>query len=206
MYVCVFVEGGAGETEQALQSRVQQLEKDLFFYKSSSRQLKKKLKELLNDSLQPSQPDPQPSHTHPTQTATQNHQTYAKTHTNRTHTQMHTQAQNKQTDTQTNTQQTHPHQNPYPSSSSDLQTHKRTLTHTQIHTHSMSQGRERGGEGHSAQQLDLKPVCLSRRELRQISPADLQLPGSTTRGRHSVVRTSTESILEDSIEISRNTD
>ncbi|KAG8011961.1 Kinesin-like protein KIF27, partial [Nibea albiflora] len=38
-------EGGSGEAQQAVQDRLQHLEKELFFYKSSSRQLKKKLKE-----------------------------------------------------------------------------------------------------------------------------------------------------------------
>uniref|UniRef100_A0A087YLQ9 Kinesin family member 27 n=1 Tax=Poecilia formosa TaxID=48698 RepID=A0A087YLQ9_POEFO len=45
-----YLEGMSGEAQQAIQDRVQHLEKELFFYKSSSRQLKKKLKELLSDA------------------------------------------------------------------------------------------------------------------------------------------------------------
>ncbi|CAG5923708.1 unnamed protein product [Menidia menidia] len=45
-------EGASGETQQAAPDRLQTLEKELFFYKSSTRQLKKKLRELLSDALQ----------------------------------------------------------------------------------------------------------------------------------------------------------
>ncbi|KAM9360677.1 kinesin-like protein KIF27 [Symphorus nematophorus] len=53
-------EGGSGEAQQAIQEKLQHLEKELFFYKSSSRQLKKKLRERLSDT--PHSAD-QPSHT-----------------------------------------------------------------------------------------------------------------------------------------------
>ncbi|KAM3867472.1 kinesin-like protein KIF27 [Diretmus argenteus] len=46
-------ETGSGETEQAVQARLQELEKDLLFYKSSSRQLKKKVKELVLRQISP---------------------------------------------------------------------------------------------------------------------------------------------------------
>lgn len=39
------------ETLKTYETKVQQLEKDLFFYKKTSRELKKKLKELIGDSI-----------------------------------------------------------------------------------------------------------------------------------------------------------
>ncbi|KAL0979695.1 hypothetical protein UPYG_G00188350 [Umbra pygmaea] len=44
-------EGGSGEDQMAVQAKLLQLERDLFFYKSSSRELKKKLRELVTDSF-----------------------------------------------------------------------------------------------------------------------------------------------------------
>ncbi|MED6239464.1 hypothetical protein ATANTOWER_006741 [Ataeniobius toweri] len=43
-------EGVSGEAQQQIQDRIQHLEKELFFYRSSSRQLKKKLKDVLSDT------------------------------------------------------------------------------------------------------------------------------------------------------------
>ncbi|XP_078141390.1 kinesin-like protein KIF27 [Centroberyx gerrardi] len=209
-------EGGSGETEQAVQARLQQLEKELFFYKSSSRQLKKKLKDL--------QPAAHPSHTqthnmpiyakaNDRQTHTEQVQT--KTHIDKTYTKLHTEQIHKKTNNdqaktsqiQTHTER-HAHQNSCASSSSDLQIHKLTKmpAYAQIHTHTQSQGGNGGGVGPSGEGLEMTPIRLSRRELRQISPADLQVSGSATRRRHSVVEASTESVLEDSIEMARNTD
>uniref|UniRef100_A0A4W5M6W8 Uncharacterized protein n=1 Tax=Hucho hucho TaxID=62062 RepID=A0A4W5M6W8_9TELE len=50
-------EGGSGDSDQAVHARLQQLERDLFFYKSSSRELKRKLQELVTDTLRPQAPD-----------------------------------------------------------------------------------------------------------------------------------------------------
>ncbi|KAK2837177.1 hypothetical protein Q5P01_014389 [Channa striata] len=45
-------EGATGDAHKVLNERLQYLEKELFFYKSSSRQLKKKLKDILTGALQ----------------------------------------------------------------------------------------------------------------------------------------------------------
>ncbi|XP_070760957.1 kinesin-like protein KIF27 [Enoplosus armatus] len=206
-------EGGSGEAQQAFQDRLQHLEKELFFYKSSSRQLKKKLKELLGDALHPVD---QPSHTqqhrqthnmqihgsaNEPQTHTEEAQT--RTHIATTYTKIHTEQTDKKTQSDSHMKT---HQTPRLSSSSDLQTRRKTKMpeSNQIHTQS-----QRGSErvaGHSGESLEMTSVRLCRRELRQISPADLRVCGSATMRRQSVVDTSTESILEDSIEVTRNTD
>lgn len=213
--VCVCLEGGSGEAQQAIQDRLQHLEKELFFYKSSSRQLKKKLKELLGDALHPVD---QPSHTqehrqthnmqihasaNEPQTRTEEVQTG--THITTTYTKIHAEQTDRKTQKDSHMRR-HAHQTPCPSSSSDLQTRKNTKVPEDNQIHTQSQGRSERGAGHSGESLEVTPVRLCRRELRQISPADLQVCGSATRRHQSVVDTSSESILEDSIEVSRNTD
>ncbi|XP_038853135.1 kinesin-like protein KIF27 [Salvelinus namaycush] len=117
-----------GNSGQAVQARLQQLERDLFFYKSSSRELKRKLRELVTKSLPPQVPD--------------------------------------------------------------LQT----------------QGRKGASDGAGdsprlqTPRVELAPVRLSRRELRQLSPSDPR----STRVR-STMRASRGSFQEDSIEVPRNT-
>ncbi|XP_073322702.1 kinesin-like protein KIF27 [Pagrus major] len=194
-------EGGSEDAQQALQNRLQQLEKELFFYKSSSRQLKKKLKQCLSEALHPvDQPSHAQRHKH-----TQNMQIQASANEPETHTEevqkstpivtTYTKIHAEQTDKKT-------HSDSHP----NLQTHKKKdmPEFNQMHTQSQ-EGSERGA-GHSWESLEVTPVRLCRRELRQISPADLQVCVSATRRRQTVVDTSTESILEDSIEVTRNTD
>ncbi|XP_071014801.1 kinesin-like protein KIF27 [Oncorhynchus clarkii lewisi] len=121
-------EGGSGNSGQAVQARLQQLERDLFFYKNSSRELKRKLRELVTKSLPPQ--------------------------------------------------------------ALDLQTQGRK---------GASDG---AGDSPSLQtpRVELAPVRLSRRELRQLSPSDPR----STRVR-STMRASRGSFQEDSIEVPRNT-
>ncbi|XP_029018412.1 kinesin-like protein KIF27 isoform X2 [Betta splendens] len=205
------LQGGTGEVQQAIQDKVQHLEKELFFYRSSSRQLKKKLKELLSGSLQP---DLQRSHTqdtrqsHDTQIygSADNSQTYTEevqtsTHITPTYTKIHA----KHPDQNNHSNMKQAHQLPCPSSSSELQVFRQTNMpeHKQTHIKSQSSEREAGRYGQS---MEMTPVRLCRRDLRQISPRDLQISGSATRRRQSAVSTSTETILEDSIEVPRNTD
>ncbi|XP_029916643.1 kinesin-like protein KIF27 isoform X2 [Myripristis murdjan] len=219
-------EGGSGETEQAIHERIHQLEKELFFYKSSTRQLKKKLKELLSDSLQSgAQPSHTQTQTHPSSTETHNIQIYSKptdcqthteqiqtkAHTEKTYNKLHTEQIHKKTHTdqaktsqiQTPTER-HVHQNSCASYSFNLQTQKKAKVSAFTHPHSHQQSQE-GGLGHSGDGSEMTPVRLSRRELRQIHPAELQVCGSATRRRNSVLDTSTETLLEDSIEMSRST-
>ncbi|CAB1321611.1 unnamed protein product [Coregonus sp. 'balchen'] len=120
-------EGGLGDSDQAVQARLQQLERDLFFYKSSSRELKRKLRELVTDSLPPQAPDLQGS----------------------------------------------------------------------------KEASDGAGDSPSLQtpRVELAPVRLSCRELRQSSPSDF----CSTRG-HSALKASRGSFQEDSIEVPRNTD
>ncbi|XP_029296595.1 LOW QUALITY PROTEIN: kinesin-like protein KIF27 [Cottoperca gobio] len=208
-------EGGSGEAQQAIEGRLQHLEKELFFYKSSSRQLKKKLKELLSDSLHPIE---QPSNTEE-QRQKHNVQLHAsanepqlnpeevqtRTHIATTYTKINTEQTDKNTHNVSHMKR-HEHQTPCPSSSSDLQASKITKMPEYNQAHTQSQLRSERGGAHSGESLEMTPVRMCRRELRQISPADLQVCSSATRRRQSVVDNSTESILEDSIEMSRNTD
>nr|XP_040051469.1 kinesin-like protein KIF27 isoform X2 [Gasterosteus aculeatus aculeatus] len=194
-------DGGSEESQQPIKDRLQHLEKELFFYKSSSRQLKKKLKEIIGDSLHPVA---LPSHTlehghlrgvQSNQSAkeprTYSDEAHGRTQVGTTHTKMHAEHNPHL--------KKHAHQT---SSSSDLQARKTTkmLQYDQVHTQSL------GRRGHSGDILEMTPGRLSRRELRQISSADLHVCSSATRGRQSVVETSTDSMLEDSIEVPRNTD
>ncbi|XP_062274108.1 kinesin-like protein KIF27 [Scomber scombrus] len=210
-------EGVSGDAKQAVQDGQQNLEKELFFYKSSSRLLKKKLKELLGDALHPAE---QPSHTqehkqtHSTQIHTstnkpqiKNEEIQTRTHIATTNTKINAEQRDKKTHNDAHMER-RAHQILCPSSSSDLQAHNKTkmTTHTHIHTLAQSQGKNERGAGQSGESLEMTPVCLSRKKLRQVSPANLQVCGSVTRRRQSVVDTSTESILEDSIEVPRNTD
>ncbi|CAL8237143.1 unnamed protein product [Boreogadus saida] len=184
-------EGGSGEAERAVRARLQQLERELFFYKCSSRQLKKKLKELLCDPQQtPQEPSAQPVFPHEdpqrkyAQKNTKTPSRPSKSNAHSTGTQAPTQAQTGELQNEA-----------FSSSTFNLQTYKTTQNEpSYIQTH--AQGPV--GEG-----PEIATVRVSRRELREIPPSDLQVPRSATRGRHSVVKTSTESILEDSIELSR---
>ncbi|KAK9522843.1 hypothetical protein VZT92_019284 [Zoarces viviparus] len=201
-------EGGSGEAQQASEDRLQHLEKELFFYKSSSRQLKKKLKEIVSDSLYPVD---QPSHR---QEHRQNHdvqihasakepqmhkrEVQRRTHIATTHTKMHAEHDSHM--------KKHAPQTSCPSWSSDLQAQKTTKMPEYNQAHTQSQGRSERRAGHSGDSLVMTPVRVRRKELRQISPSDLQVCSSATRRRQSVVETSTESILEDSLEVPRNTD
>ncbi|XP_067467908.1 kinesin-like protein KIF27 [Thunnus thynnus] len=210
-------DSSSGDAQHAIQDRLQNLEKDLFFYKSSSRLLKKKLKELLGNAVHPAD---QPSHTkehtqtHSTQIHTstnkpqmQNEEVQTRTHIETTYTKIHAEKKDKKTHNDAHVER-RAHQTLCPSSSSDLQVHNKTKTpaYTQIHTLTQSQGKNEREAGQCGESLEMTPVRLCRRELRQISPANLQVCGSVTRRRQSVVDTSTESILEDSIELARNTD
>lgn len=206
--VCVCLEGGSGEAQQALEERLQHLEKELFFYKSSSRQLKKKLKDLVSDALHPVD---QHSHTQENRHK-HNVQLHASANKPQTHTEelqtgthiatTYTKIQAEQTDKKAHIisqMRRHADQTPSNSSSSDLQACRTTKMSDYNHTHTQG-GSDRG------ESSQMTPVRVCRRELRQISPADLQVCSSATRRRQSAVETSTESMLEDSIEVPRNTD
>lgn len=76
------LEGGSEDSQQAIQDRVQHLEKELFFYKSSSRELKKKLRQCLSEALhRVDQPSHAQKHKHP-----QNMQIQASSHEPEKHT------------------------------------------------------------------------------------------------------------------------
>ena len=209
MYICVCLEGGSGEAQQAIQERLQHLEKELFFYKSSSRQLKKKLRECLSDTAhavaQPlhtqkhSQIHCMQTHASANEPQTNTEEVQTSTHIATTYTKIHAEQPDKKTHSR------HAHQ-PRPSSSSDLHTHNKTEVSEYNQIHTQSQGRSERGADHSGESLEMTPVRLCRRELKQISAADLQVYGSATRRCQSIVDTSTESILVDSIEVPRNTD
>ncbi|KAF3695718.1 Kinesin-like protein KIF27 [Channa argus] len=211
-------EGATEEAHQAISERLQHLEKELFFYKSSSRQLKKKLKDVLSalhpdgvlvgvghqdDQPAQTQNDRQPqnmqiqtrankphTHTEEVQTGTHIVTTYAKIHA-------------EQADQKNYSNIKKLHQTPSPS---ELQLQKKPtmLEHKKTHTHSQ-EGSERE-TGHCKESLEMTPVRLYRRELRQITPADLQVSGSAKRRRQSVfnksvVNTSTASVPDDSKEV-----
>lgn len=192
----MFAEIVSGEDQQVVQERLQHLEKELFFYKSSSRQLKKKLRELsvsqrsVNLSL----------NTH-TDTCTEWPQTpKEETHAIApTYTRIHT-TDRKSCNSEAEITQTgrFSQQKPSPTSSSDLLMNRKSTPASYTQS---SESSERGSAP-----LQMTPVRLCRRDLRPVSPSRLQVSGSTTRRRRSSVDTSTDTILEDSIEVSRNTD
>ncbi|XP_022613333.1 kinesin-like protein KIF27 [Seriola dumerili] len=208
-------EGGSGEPQQAIQDRLQHLEKELFFYKSSSRQLKNKLRELFSGALhhddqQSYIQEHRQTHNMQVQAGTsksqmQTEELQTRTRIATTYTKIHAEQTDQKTKFDSHMRR-HAHQTPCPSSSSDLQADRNTkLEYNQMHTHTQSQGRNEREAGNSEESLEMTPVRLCRKELRQICPADLQISGSATRRRQSVVNTSTESILEDSIEMSKTT-
>lgn len=195
------LEGGSEDSQQAIQDRVLHLEKELFFYKSSSRELKKKLRQCLSEALhRVDQPSHAQKHKHP-----QNMQIQASSHEPEKHTEeveksthivtTYTKIHAEQTD-----KKTHSYSQP------NLQTHKKKDMPEFNQAHTQSQEGSERRDGHSWESLEVTPVRLCRRELRQICPADLQVSGSATRRRQTVVDTSTESIIEDSIEVTRTTD
>ncbi|KAJ3604290.1 hypothetical protein NHX12_029031 [Muraenolepis orangiensis] len=144
-------EGGSGEAELAMGARLQQLERELFYYKCSSRQLRKKLKELLCD--------PQGTPQEPTATQVD---------PQRPHAQRNRKTLTPQTESDT------PHAGTQAQMHPEADQHPATTRETP--------------ESHKAKGDHIpRPVGLS----------------FDHAGRHSVVKTSTESILEDSIEISR---
>ncbi|XP_014851449.1 PREDICTED: kinesin-like protein KIF27 isoform X1 [Poecilia mexicana] len=173
-------EGMSGEAQQAIQDRVQHLEKELFFYKSSSRQLKKKLKELLSDAPYN---DNQSSHTQESRERQGPHLLLS--------------ADEPKTHCEEEGETTHV-----------------STTYTKIYAEeieskpvkpSLTQSHGRYTRGQPEASLEMTPVKLCRRELREIPAADLQLLGAATRRHQSVVNSSSESMMEDSIEVPRNT-
>ncbi|KAF7650286.1 hypothetical protein LDENG_00128100 [Lucifuga dentata] len=212
------LEGRSGEAQQIIQVKLQHLEKELFFYKSSHRQLKKKLKEQHSDTQHAvnqaahTETHTQPSHTqvynmllHANKLQTNTEQMQTNTHIVPTYTKIHSDQIDKKTHIDhAKLNQT---QNSCPLLSSDLQAHKKTKMPTYtLHRHARSQGSNRRGTSQSGEDLQMTQVCLSRRELRQIFPEDLQVCGSATRRHQSPVDTSTEALLEDSIEVAKNSD
>ncbi|XP_008292797.1 kinesin-like protein KIF27 [Stegastes partitus] len=202
-------EGGSGEAQKDIQDRLQHLEKELFFYKSTSRQLKKKLKELLGDALhsddQRSQEQRQVHNmqTHASVNEPQSHpeEVHTSTHIATTYTKIHAEQTDKKTHSDS-CMNRHANQTQRPSSSFDRQALKKTKECNQMHT----QSQMRSVRGQSGEGLEMIPVRVTHREVRQISAADLHISGSATRRRQSAVDNSTESMLEDSIEVTRNTD
>lgn len=203
--MCVFAEGSSGDTQQAIQDRVQNLEKELFFYKSSSRQLKKKLKELntLHSVDQPLHTETPHIKMHVSANEPQMHTEEAQTRA------AYTKIQAERIDKQThNDAHMERHQTLCPSSSTELQAHNKAKMPADIHIHALaqSQGKDGRGANHYGGGLEISSGRVCRRELRPSSLADLQVSVTDTRRRLSVVDTSSESIFEDSIELQRNTD
>lgn len=190
MHVFVCLEGSSEEAQQDSQERMNLLEKELLFYKSSTRQLKKKLKECLSDT---SDPAGQPSNTQTPrkipESPTQPGELQKSTHIKTKYTKIHCEPADEETSTDSRMRR---HVS-CSSSSSELKTHKRSEGTQQKPTPSQRKT-ERAGL-----------VRLCRRDLREIAPASLQGCGPANRRRRSVVETSHESVLEDSIEVPRNT-
>lgn len=188
----------SGEAQQAIQDRVQHLEKELFFYKSSSRQLKKKLKELRSDAPYN---DNQSSHTQESREREGTHlplsvnepKTHCEeegetTHISTTYTKIYTEEIESK---------------PVKPSLSVVQ----TLPKTKVSelSQALTQSHERYTRGQREVSLEMTPVKLCRRELREIPATELQRLGAAARRHQSVVNSSSESMMEDSIEVPRNT-
>uniref|UniRef100_H2LKB3 Kinesin family member 27 n=1 Tax=Oryzias latipes TaxID=8090 RepID=H2LKB3_ORYLA len=196
---------------------LQFLEKELFFYKSSSRQLKKKLKELFVDgqaaNTQPSSEEDHRkinltqmqkndfnplNHLDMGQSGAQVGATYTKINSEQKDSGMHEDSDiNRsahQNEVYTKTQ------NPFSSPDCKDLTKPKITEHDQIPTGS----KIRRARGKSDESSKLIPVRLHRRELRQICTPDQRLSGAATGGLQSV-SSSKESMLEDSIEMLRKT-
>lgn len=207
--VCVCIESVSGEAQEAKGDRLQHLEKELFFYKSTSRQLKMKLKELLSDAVHPDGQSLHPQehrhvynmqiHAGANESPAHPEKVQTSTHISTTYTKIHAEQTDRKTHSYENRNAAHPQCS---SSTSDRQALKKTKTHE----YNQIQAQGRSVSSSSGECLEMTPVRVCRRELRQISAADLQVSGSATRRRQSVVDTSTESMVEDSIEVSRNGD
>uniref|UniRef100_A0A1A8KHQ7 Kinesin family member 27 n=1 Tax=Nothobranchius kuhntae TaxID=321403 RepID=A0A1A8KHQ7_NOTKU len=186
-------EGVSGEPQQALQDRLQYLEKELFFYKSTSRQLKKKLKEVLGDALHPE------NHSSHTQEHRQMHNKQIRVSVNKS--QALSEEMKKTACIATSYTKIYPEQ-------ADARAHRdssvdRVLQRSKINEHNQTQSLLRSSRGQSEESLEVTPVRLSRREPTQIFPAEMQVFGSANRGQQSVVDCSTVSMMEDSIEVQK---
>uniref|UniRef100_A0A3P9ML69 Kinesin family member 27 n=1 Tax=Oryzias latipes TaxID=8090 RepID=A0A3P9ML69_ORYLA len=205
------------QADLSSQDRLQFLEKELFFYKSSSRQLKKKLKEFFVDGqAAKTQPSSEQDHRKINLTQMQkndfnphNHldmgqsgaqvgTTYTKINSEQKDSGMHEDSDiNRsahQNEVYTKTQ------NPFSSPDCKDLTKPKTMEHDQIPTGS----KIRRARDKSDESSKLIPVRLHRRELRQICTPDQRLSGAATGGLQSV-SSSKESMLEDSIEMLRKT-
>lgn len=196
--VCVFVclcacsEGSSGEAQQAVQDRLQHLEKELCFYKSSSRQLRKKLKERLHDS----------SHTlHQPLNAAGSGQAHAQTREMEKEAPTSTEGERKGTrahdkvtcGTSRATKPTHPNLSHHGSPATDKTSEVAESNPRHV------QSRGDGAEVHpSPEKKDMTPVRLHRRELKQIFPGE---PQASARSRSEA--SSGDFLQEDSIEVSR---
>lgn len=185
--VCVYLEDVSGAAQHAIQDRLQHLEKELLFYKSSSRQLKKKLKELFGDSVQP---DNQPLHR-------QMHNTQSANIVRALSEEVKEPAHIAATYTKVNTEQ------------NVAKTHRdpvcATLQQTKMSEQILTPPHGRSSRVHSEGGYELTPVRMCRRELKQISGAGLHVFGSANRTQPAAVDASTESMMEDSIEVPRKT-
>lgn len=204
MCVCTCLEGSSGEVQQAVQDRLQHLEKELCFYKSSSRQLRKKLKERLHDS----------SHhlDQPLNTAGSG-QAHAQTQEMKKETQTSTEGERRRTHVTVAfarstaaerhdeitcgpspaVTQTHPILSHHHSTAAD----KKSEVPECSQRHMQSRGD--GAEIHPhLEKKDMTPVRLHRRELKQIFPGEQQVPA-----RSRSMASSGEFLQEDSIEVSR---
>ncbi|KAM9408375.1 LOW QUALITY PROTEIN: uncharacterized protein KZ484_026972 [Pholidichthys leucotaenia] len=193
------LKGVPGEAQQATQARLQHLEKEQFFYKSTSRQLRKKLKEPLSDGLHA---DDKPSHTQ------QCRQMHNKNPCGRVRMTTHISTTDEKTSAEQMDKKTHSDSctdgHLHRASSPDREALSKTKMSDNAHVHTHLQGSK--AKGQSGETVEMIPVRLCRRVLKPISEADLQVSGFATRGRASVVDTSTETMFEDSIEVPRNTD
>lgn len=200
--VCVCAEGSSGEAQQAIQDRLQHLEKELCFYKTSSRQLRKKLKECLHDS----------SHTHDEPSNTPRHrETHTQTQESKKEPRSSADGERKRMHIAASyTKVTAEHIDEKTCSNSYVKKH---LHHNACHSspsgyglHKNSEYNQRRiqsqGDGTEIRPIEVKemtPVRLHRRELKQIFPGDQH----QACGSHSVA-SSGEFLQEDSIEISRH--
>lgn len=190
-------EGSSGEAQQAVQDRLQHLEKELCFYKSSSRQLRKKLKERLHDS----------SHTlHQPLNVAGSGQAHAQTQEMKKEAQTSTEGERKRTHvaaavardkitcgTSHAMKPTHPNLSHHGSSAADKKSEVPECNQRHV------QSRGDGAEIYpNPEKKDMTPVRLHRRELKQIFPGEQQ---ASARSRS--VASSGDFLQEDSIEVSR---
>ncbi|KAM8866225.1 kinesin-like protein KIF27 isoform 1-T2 [Synchiropus picturatus] len=181
-------EGSLGNNSD--QERMQHLEKELFFYKTHYRKLVRKSRDVPGNSQQ-QHPD-----THPGQTLVHRRAEPAQMPADDTQARPFTKVHHDRKKTQDPPMERR--QSPYSTSLAKSQSKAKHLM--------LAMSQETKTSSHFGENAEVAPARVRRRQLRQISPTELQQKAATTRGRHLEFQSSTECLSLDSIDQPSNND